>query len=163
MILDKIKTKRLILIKRSLRYLDDFHEMLNNKKVLKALGKKEKTSKQQLKKDIIKVQRRWREGKQYSFIIIYENKMIGTIGIFNIDYKKKAAEVGYVFNYEYWNQGFATESLKAVVNFSFNKIKLKRVYADFGGYKNSSSEKVLKKCGFKKDRTQKEIVYFIFK
>jgi RimJ/RimL family protein N-acetyltransferase len=75
--------------------------------------------------------------------------MIGTINF--VHYKKKYhwAEVGYVLNSLYWNKGFMTEALEAVIEFSFDHLGLNKIQAG-AMTNNPGSYKVMKKAGMKK-------------
>jgi len=47
-------------------------------------------------------------------------------------------------------KGYATEALKEVVNFSFSKTELKRLWSD-ADTRNEASRIVLEKCGFEQE------------
>lgn len=61
-------------------------------------------------------------------------------------------EVAYHFSQKYWNQGYATESLKCVVSFAREKLNLKNIAARYA-LENAASGRVLKKTGFQKEQT----------
>ncbi len=56
-------------------------------------------------------------------------------------------ELGYRFIKKYWGQGFATEAAKACLNYGFEKLNLKEIYA-MTDKNNLTSKKVLEKTGF---------------
>ena len=62
--------------------------------------------------------------------------------------KNKYIEVGYVLDKKYWGKGFATESVKKLIDYGLNHIKLKNIYACCH-IDNGSSKNVIKKCGMK--------------
>ena len=63
-----------------------------------------------------------------------------------LDQKNENAELGYWIGKPYWNCGYATEAAKAVVAYSFEVLKLNRIYAKH--YKrNPASGRVLEKVG----------------
>ncbi len=73
------------------------------------------------------------------------NLLIGTIGLIpNMLHKK--ANVGYWLGEEYWNKGFMTEALTALIRFSFKQLNLNKVYASHF-IENPASGKVLLKSG----------------
>ena len=43
------------------------------------------------------------------------NELTGVIDVVDLSDDKKIAVIGYVLGYEFWNQGFATEALSAVI------------------------------------------------
>ena len=92
----------------------------------------------------------WKKKKDYSFGIELkaERKIIGSIGLHKIDRFQGNAEIGYWIGANYHQKGYGSEALKALINFSFNKLKLRRLEAGvFAG--NPSSGKLLEKFGFK--------------
>ena len=62
-------------------------------------------------------QRQVRAKKGFNLAIVLENsgKVIGEIGLMKLDTKHKCAELGYSVGKKYWNKGFATKALKAML------------------------------------------------
>jgi ribosomal-protein-alanine N-acetyltransferase len=58
--------------------------------------------------------------------------------------------MGYALHPDYWGKGYATEAAQAIVNFGFKHLKMHRIWATCD-VKNKASEKILKKCGMKKE------------
>ena len=56
-------------------------------------------------------------------------------------------EVGYRFYKKHWGNGYATESVKASIQYGFQSLKLKTIFAH-AHIDNSLSHRVIKKCGF---------------
>ena len=53
---------------------------------------------------------------------------------------------GYWLGKDYWNKGYATEAVKAVIGYGFEKLRLNRIYA--GHFtKNPASGRVMQKTG----------------
>ena len=67
------------------------------------------------------------------------------------------AEVGYWIGEPYWRNGYATETVKLLVEMAFNQLGMQRVYANIFEY-NIASMKVLEKVGFEKEATIKSSV-----
>ncbi len=97
--------------------------------------------------------------KVINFAIDYKNKseysnlLVGTIGIKDIDYINKKANIGYWIGKKYQNKGIATECIKLVVDYAFGILKLEEISA-FVFPNNNSSIRVLEKNGFIKTTTQ---------
>lgn len=90
------------------------------------------------------------QGKSIKFLIykLHDQKLIGMITLNEIIRGCfQSAFVGYKIHKNYINQGYMTESLKAVVAYGFNEMKLHRIEANIMP-KNLSSLKVAQKCGF---------------
>jgi ribosomal-protein-alanine N-acetyltransferase len=74
---------------------------------------------------------------------------IGCIDLLvNPDHEK--AGFGYVLNRNYWNQGYMTEVLSAILKFGFETLELNRIEATHYA-SNPASGKVMEKCGMKKE------------
>ncbi|WP_300671867.1 GNAT family N-acetyltransferase [Soonwooa sp.] len=88
---------------------------------------------------------------QYIFAIRLKNdqKIIGGIDL-GIDKIFNKAELGYWLDQNCWNQGFATEAVIKVLEFGFENLKLKRIFATHFDF-NPASGKVLEKAGMKKE------------
>ncbi|MBE6787403.1 MAG: GNAT family N-acetyltransferase [Ruminococcaceae bacterium] len=76
-----------------------------------------------------------------------DNSLIGVIDVIELSEDKKTAEVGYVLTYDYWNNGYLTEALKAVIKILFSD-GIEKVIADHH-IDNIASGRVMEKCGMK--------------
>jgi RimJ/RimL family protein N-acetyltransferase len=89
--------------------------------------------------------------KAITFAIDYKYKSIsllaGTIGIKDIDYVNKKADIGYWIGKQYQGKGIATECVKLVVNYAFDVLELEEISA-YVFPDNNSSIRVLEKNGF---------------
>ena len=77
-------------------------------------------------------------------------KVIGTFGLY--DFKdRESVEIGFDLNREYWKQGYMSEAIRRVIEFSFQELG---VGAVFGGFlkPNTASENLLKRLGFTRDK-----------
>jgi ribosomal-protein-alanine N-acetyltransferase len=71
------------------------------------------------------------------------------IGICNFTYwqtRHRRAEIGYTIARPYWGQGLATEAVRAVLTFGFERMDLARIEAVCTP-DNTASERVLQKAG----------------
>jgi len=76
-----------------------------------------------------------------------DNKIIGycNLGSFNDDSIR--SEIGYGFNREEWNKGYATETIKVLAKFGFEVMNFNRIEATVT-LGNDASIKALKKASF---------------
>jgi len=58
-----------------------------------------------------------------------------------------APELGYWLGVSYWGQGFATEAIRAVIDYAFADLMLESIQAG-ARVTNPASRRVLEKCGF---------------
>jgi len=88
-----------------------------------------------------------------------KKKLIGCCGLFEFDYGNKKCMIFYQINSTYWNNGYATEAVKRIVKFAFEKIKVNRIEA-FITPGNIASEIVLLKNGFIKEGIMREMEFY---
>ena len=80
---------------------------------------------------------------------------VGNIKIGPINYVHKNAYISYLIgDKNFWGMGVATNAVKEITIIAKKKFKLKKLIAGVHSH-NTSSIKVLKKCGFKKEGTIK--------
>lgn len=94
--------------------------------------------------------KRKHDGYEFAIELKSESKLIGGIGLSKIKPDQGTATIGYWINPKYQRKGYGSEALKAVLDFAFNELKLRRIEAEvFVG--NPSSGKLLEKFGAKKE------------
>ncbi len=93
-----------------------------------------------------------RKTDSYEFAIELrgEGKLIGGIGISKVQSEQGTASLGYWLNSKYHQKGYGSEALRAVLDFAFEELKLRRIEAGvFVG--NPSSGRLLEKFGAKRE------------
>lgn len=95
--------------------------------------------------------RQWIEIAKYNdcfFAITVENEAVGGIGLTTgRDVERISAEVGYWLGEAHWGKGIISSALKGVVDYGFNELKLRRIFA-VPLEQNTASRRVLEKNGF---------------
>lgn len=77
-----------------------------------------------------------------------DGKHIGNCVYYNIDNATREAEVGIMIgNRDYWNQGYGTDAMTALVDFIFRHSGFKRLYLKTLE-KNLRAQQSFQKCGF---------------
>ena len=95
----------------------------------------------------------------FSVLICESNKLIGNIRLFNIHPIHNRAELSLLFyDKTEWGKGYATESIKALVEYAFESLKLNRIFADYYST-NIASSKIFNKAGFKIEGVFKDHFY----
>jgi ribosomal-protein-alanine N-acetyltransferase len=74
-------------------------------------------------------------------------KVIGGV-VVRVD--NQTADLGYCFNPSIWGFGYATEAVRAMINFGFNKLSLHRIYATCAP-ENVASQAVMKRNGMRQE------------
>jgi RimJ/RimL family protein N-acetyltransferase len=83
---------------------------------------------------------------RYFIVEKLSNKHIGLL-LLKRDRSRKGVEIGYSLIKNHWKQGYATEVVKASVNWIFKSKRFSSIYA-ITGSQNENSKNVLLKCGF---------------
>ena len=78
------------------------------------------------------------------FAISHGGTLVGACGI---DPREGAAEIGYWLGTRYWDRGFATEAVRAVIDYAFGELQHDALYAG-ARVTNPASRRVLEKCAF---------------
>lgn len=87
----------------------------------------------------------------FTFGIEFNSKLCGVIGLIpQEDIYSHSAEVGYWIGEEFWGNGIATHALSLIIDYAFDILKIKRLFANVF-FSNFASQKVLEKCGFEKE------------
>ena len=94
--------------------------------------------------------------KSYTWVIEHreDERVIGTISIVDTDYSGKIFTVGYTLSRFYQHKGYATEALKALIDYLFKELFAERIQAKVIP-ENEPSCKLLERVGFKKEGTLK--------
>ena len=95
----------------------------------------------------------------YGWAITLDGVVIGSIGLFDVCPDKESAEIGYSLGSRWWGTGLATEAAKAVIDFAFNEIELKRVYGSHHP-ENIGSGKVMMKASMKYEGEDDNLIYY---
>ncbi|MEE0858867.1 MAG: GNAT family N-acetyltransferase [Acutalibacteraceae bacterium] len=154
MLEDKVimETDRLILRRYCKEDLQDLYEYLSDEEVVKHEPYKPM--------DIIEVEGNldWRISTDEMIAVVLKenNKMIGNVYLGKRDFE--SLEIGYVFNKQYWGQGYAKESCDALIKKSFSE-KVHRIFAECDPC-NIGSWKLLESLGFIREAYFKKNVYF---
>lgn len=93
------------------------------------------------------------------FAIEYNDEYVGNIGLHpGSDVYCKTAEIGYFLGEPYWNKGIMTEAVKQMVKYGFENLDIVRIHTGIFEY-NIASQRVLEKCGFKKEAVFEKAVF----
>ena len=89
----------------------------------------------------------------YAFAILYDGKVIGSIGAFRKDnVHRLSAEIGYYIAEPYWGKGIMTEAVRQMCAYIFGNTDIVRIFAEPYATNNASC-RVLEKAGFQFEGT----------
>lgn len=129
---------------------DDIFEIYSNKEILKFTDSAIHLSKEDSNKLINWFLAGEKNNSHLYKGIFLNDKLIGVVGIYHIDWKHKFASINCILNNKFWRKGIMTNALKFLVSESFNNYKLNRLEAQV--YENHiASVNLFKKLGFKKE------------
>lgn len=114
------------------------------------------TSIEQTQSFIDKIQREEANNESVFWVITEKknNLFLGTICFWNILQEDGKAEVGYTLHPDFHGKGYMQEALVKVIEFGFNKMKVKTIEA-FTHEDNEPSKKLLLRNNFQQDFNRK--------
>lgn len=71
-----------------------------------------------------------RESLEWGIVLTQENRLVGTCGFHNFDWKHSQAEIGCLLAKDYWGQGIMTEALQRIISFGLTELSLRMIVAD---------------------------------
>lgn len=145
-----LKTERLVLRAFEELDLNDFYEYAKVDGVGECAGWKHHESIEESKRILNMF-----IAEHRTFAVVLNGKVIGSVGIeksckeYEKDFSgKNLNEIGYVLSKNYWENGYATEAVAAVVSYCFKNLNCDMLTC--GHFMNNDrSRRVIEKCGFK--------------
>ncbi len=157
----KLETERILLRPIEIRDLESIHRLhsfpesarYNTLPIPRNIDQTRKTIEPWL------AENRMSDAKSYTFALHLkrETTFIGLCGIKLSRDKYKRAEIWYIVDPEYWNRGYATETVQAIIRFLFEKFDIHRIEAGCA-VENSASIRVLEKAGMTKEGIRRKIL-----
>jgi RimJ/RimL family protein N-acetyltransferase len=103
-----------------------------------------------------------RQGKSdYHFVmcLIEDDRPIGTLGLFDINYVNGTAGIGIsIGEKELWGQGLGTDAMNALLDFGFGQLRLERLWLEVYDY-NARARRSYEKCGFTLEGTERHAIF----
>ena len=137
--------------------LNDFFYYFSNPDVNKYILCEPVTSIEDARKELYYWRNLYYDNKGIYFAIATkkDNKMIGSIGINNINNTHQRAELSYDLAKEYWGKGIMTQAINKLTKYIFLNSNINRIEA-FIATDNKASEFLLKKCNFTLEGTLRQ-------
>lgn len=101
-------------------------------------------------------QREQGEPPGWGTVLQETEQLIGAIWLNHWDERLKVADVGYALNQDFWNRGYMSEALTAVVRAAFEDFDASRIDANVD-VENTASARVLQKVGFDMEGTRSSL------
>ncbi len=85
----------------------------------------------------------------YAIIDLENDKLIGNVGLTDINHLHRTAEIGiFIGDKSYWNKGYGGEAMKLLLKYSFSYLNLRNVMLRVFAY-NERAVRCYEKIGFK--------------
>ena len=97
--------------------------------------------------------------KQFRFVVDYNNTPVGFIDLF--EYKDSSAGVGIIIDKEYQKRGFASESLRLLIDYSLEDLKLKNLHCKISK-SNLRSIQLFTSSGFTFTKEKDNVYFYTF-
>jgi len=96
---------------------------------------------------IQRTQQQLKDGTDYGYIILYNGKIAGRIGLHYIDMQNKTGAVGYWLGETFTGNGIIAKACAAIINFAFTSLELNRIEIKCGTG-NNKSKAIAERLGF---------------
>ncbi len=155
-----IKTERLIIDKTTTKDIDFLLKTDHQEETQKYLGGIKNKTREERIEFLKNKEAKINEGTSSPLTVFLNDKTpIGFIGL-DINNEDNSAEIGYLFDYDYWHSGYCTEATNKLIDLGFNILKLNKIVADTI-IENTNSKKVLERTGFILERQDDKFYYYI--
>jgi len=94
--------------------------------------------------------------ENYAVTLNEGNGLIGHM-VFHKWFGEHTYEIGWVFNRDYHNKGYATEAAQALLKYGFEELNLHRIIATCQP-ENPASYRVMEKCGMRREAEFKKCI-----
>lgn len=149
---EPIETDRLLLRELLFSDVDGLFELESNPNVHLFVGNKPVTHIDECRAYVEFIHQQYKDfgTGRWAVILKETNEFLGWSGIKfitnEINNHKDFYEIGYRFIEKHWGKGYATEAGKAFIDYAFNEMKVKALYA-YADAGNENSRKILEKLG----------------
>ena len=123
-----LRTARLDLIEIEQKHLIDLFKLFGDPRVTQFYNVETLKVESGAQKFIDWFQNRFIEkaGIRWGIALKGQSNIIGTAG-YNNFIKNHRANIGYDLQYDFWNKGYLTEALSAIIDFGFTQMDINRI------------------------------------
>jgi ribosomal-protein-alanine N-acetyltransferase len=87
---------------------------------------------------------------KWGIALATDDRLIGSVTLFHLDFTHRRAEIGYALGRPYWRQGYMQETLSAIIDYAFTVLNLHRLEADVDP-RNIASMRTVERLGFQRE------------
>lgn len=92
---------------------------------------------------------------QWAITRVGEDRLIGTVTLYEIDLEQGRAAIGYALGREHWGRGIARSAVSLAIGYAFETLGLRRLEADTDP-RNRASIGLLERLGFEREGLLKQ-------
>lgn len=92
---------------------------------------------------------------QWAIVLKETGEPIGSISAVSLNDKAELAHIGYCIGKQWWHRGYMSEALKAVMDFFFDQVGMRRIETRHDP-RNPHSGGVMRKCGMTYEGTLRQ-------
>lgn len=143
-------------------HLEEVYSIYSNDKVFQYCGIIPKHNKETVKKMIGHFERDYHKKSRIKWGLCANkenDRLVGIVEVFDFNQKVNMVTIGYLLAEPYWGRGIATEAVKLLVPFLFEKVQVNRIEAEVMP-PNEASKRVLLKNGFVKEGTLRQAAFW---
>ena len=139
--------------------LEFLQKIENDKNLWEYGGDRKKFTKKELTNYISNSSEKIQKAKQFRFEVDYNNTPVGFVDLF--EYKDSSAGVGIIIDEEYQKRGFASESLRLLIDYSLEDLKLKNLHCKISK-SNLRSIQLFTSSGFTLIKEKDNVYFYTF-
>lgn len=143
----KLVGERIYLSPRSTEDAEKFTEWLNDFETTDYIGRSHESPSIEGERKYL--EERINEKDVFAIIDNSNDKLIGTVGLHQVDHFKRTATLGiFIGEKGYRGKGYGTEAIRLILDYGFNYLNLYNIKLDLLEF-NKRAQACYKKCGFK--------------
>ncbi len=153
----KLLGDRIYLSPRSTEDYEIFAEWLNDFQVADYIGRSGMLMSKEGEKEFLESNNN--PEATFSIIDLEKDKMVGTVGLENINHLNRCATLGiFIGDKDFRDKGYGTEAIKLVLEYGFKYLNLKNINLDLMEF-NERAYRCYEKCGFKEYGRRRKCVF----
>lgn len=153
----KLVGDRIYLSPRNSEDVEKFTEWMNDFQVTDYIGRS--GSLMSLESEKKYLEENYNSEGTFVIVTLAENKIIGTIGLKDINTINRSAVLGiFIGDKDYLSKGYGTEAIRLILDFGFNYMNLHNIKLELISF-NERALKCYKKCGFVETGRTRENVF----
>ena len=144
-----LRTERLVLRRATIGDAEAAFRYASDPEVTRFVGIKPRATIEQVEEFLAHADKSWDEGTAYTLAIAAQSDE-RVVGMIDCDVTDRGVSIGYALERAAWGRGYATEAVRAVVEWAFTNDEVFRVWTSVA-VDNTASQRVLEKVGLTKE------------